>query len=696
MEMPMVLNNMISRRIDAGAIILVISGLVAALQADEFTLLTPKQPPAATKILSFPSGERIGSLYLEPESGPDWDDVRLRLPYTWEDFGIAEGDVHVPQDRNIQLHVRLAISPQENARLLAQIPRKHQVFEACRMRPDPHDLSWLLELDPNDLYRLSVDSLMKVTDANRRVLEPIRHLTGLRMLSLTDTGVTAKGLEHLRPLRSLRLLELTESSVSNRGLAVLKDLPALEYLQLGYQVSDAGLKQVAQCRNLRCLYLQTGKIWGPGLAELAKLPRLERLCISGSIPISDRHIKYLENLTHLKSLTLWGGAVERLTDTSLVFISRLKNLEELHFIGWSSPRFSSVGIAHLGNLKQLKKLDFGSSLTSEGMKHGDEIVRQLTALPHLESLKGISYLTAEGMKTLGTFRKLRCLTVSLKTRGLGYDGPTGLSYLADLSSLEELRMSSGDTMLSAADLASLESLIHLRDLSVSTQDLSDQALAPIGKLKRLETLHLSCSLNRSALNKLNGLSNLRQLDVSVRPRRNATETNATDELMLDLSGLKNMKELRLSGLSLQDSDLAFLEHMPLLENLTTGSDSASPLTGACLRYLRELRELNTLYITSLSSCTGADLAHLNGLPKLKNLDLHGDITNTALAFLTDQPRLHSLNIHTDNPIQIQTITGLKERHPTVEYIRVEEPWKPPTRPSQQRQPVRVSQPHTNR
>ena len=198
----MVLNNMISRRIDAGAIILVISGLVAALQADEFTLLTPKQPPAATKILSFPSGERIGSLYLEPESGPDWDDVRLRLPYTWEDFGIAEGDVHVPQDRNIQLHVRLAISPQENARLLAQIPRKHKVFEACRMRSDPHDLSGLSELDPNDLFWLRVFSMMdQRTGTDPRMFEPIGRLMGLRMLSLCETGVTDKGLEHLRSLR---------------------------------------------------------------------------------------------------------------------------------------------------------------------------------------------------------------------------------------------------------------------------------------------------------------------------------------------------------------------------------------------------------------------------------------------------------------------------------------------------------------
>jgi hypothetical protein len=689
----MAINSLFRKPFLVGATVLVLSGPVAGLYAENCSLITPKSLPTATKILSFPPGERMGSLYLESESGPGWNPVQLGFPYTWEDFGVAQGDVHVPQDRNIQLHVRLALSPQESAKLRGQIPRKHEVFEACRMRHDPYDLSGLSELEPNDLFRLSVDSLAKVAGANRRVLEPIRHLTGLCMLSLHDTGVTAKGLEHLRLLRSLRVLELTEPSVSNRGLAVLEDLPALECLILGSEVTDTGLKHVSQCPSLRCLRIRTGKIWGPGLAELAKLPRLERLCISGTSPISDRHIKYLENLTHLKSLTLWGGAAERLTDTSLVFISRLKNLEELHFIGWSSPRFSPVGIAHLGKLKQLKKLDLGSSLSGpEGRNHGNKIIQQLTTLAQLESLKGISYLTAEGMKTLGTFRKLRCLTVSLKTRGLGYSGPTGLSHLSGLTSLEELTISSGDTVLSGADLASLAPLSHLRDLFISTQNLTEQALTQISTLKQLECLDLSSYLTRSALNQLNGLVNLQRLDVSIRPRRDVAETAVVDELMLDLSGLKKMKALRLAGLSLQDSDLAFLEHLSLLEDLKVHSDS---LSGAFMQSLPGLADLNTLYASTLLGCTGEDLANLNGLPKLKNLDLTGNITNTALSSLTDQPRLHSLNIHTHNPIQKQTINGLRERHPAIEYIRVQEPWRPPKRPTQPQEGARGNRLRTN-
>ena len=43
-------------------------------------------------------------------------------------------------------------------------------------------------------------------------------------------------------------------------------------------------------------------------------------------------IRYLEGLTHLKSLTLWGTDDPPLTDASLASISKLTGLEELYFV----------------------------------------------------------------------------------------------------------------------------------------------------------------------------------------------------------------------------------------------------------------------------------------------------------------------------------------------------------------------------
>ena len=688
----MVPNNVIRTRIDAGAIMLVIFGLVAGLRAGEITLLRSNQPPGATRVLSFPSGQCTGNLYLEPESGPGWDPERVTLSAGWEYLSAAQGDVTVPEDRNIQLIVRLALSPLESARLRVHKPVSHRLTVANRVRKDPEDLSGLSQLDPNDLFRLSVSSPMHSrTGSKPEILEPIRHLAGLRILSLIGTGVTDKGLEHLRSLRSLRALELMESSITSRGLAVLRDLHALEYLDLRAGVTDAGLRHVGQHPNLRWLRIRTGRIWGPGLAELANMPHLERLCIWGSSqsPISDRHIKYMESLTQLKSLTLWGIAGS-LTDTSLASIGKLKNLEELYFIR-TNPRFTVVGVAHLKRLKNLKKVNFAQVWSGHpGVKYGDEVVRQLAALPNLESIKGISYLSAEGMKTLTVFRNLKCLGVALKDREQGYYGSTGVSYLASLGSLEELHISSEES-LSDADIACLEPLSRLRDLLISGGNVTDRGLASIGKLKQLERLHLSCALTLSGLNQLNGLSNLHYLKVRARARGNAS-TDTADELMLDLSGLKQMKNLDLSG-PLGDSDLQFLKHLPLLENLMIQPDA---LTGAFLRHLKGLPKLNHLVVSGLSGCTGEDLAHLNGLPKLRSLHLIGNITDTALASLAGPLCLESLNVDTDEPIRKQTVTDLTRSHPVIEYVHINVLPKVQTRPQRQRERTTVNQPRTNR
>ena len=686
----MVPNNVTCNRIGAGTIMLFLFGLFAGLQADEINPLKLNRLPTASRTLSFPSGQCMGNLHLEPESGPGWSARDVRLNGEWEHFVAAQGDVLVREGRNVKLFVRLALSPRESARFLAQNPQAHQQTVADRIRKDPYDLSGLSQLDPNDLFWLSVSTEMyRRSGADPRIFESISHLTGLEILTLFSTGITDEGLEHLRPLRSLKGLELMETSIGSRGLAVLKDLPALEYLQLGTGATDADLKQIAQVSSLRWLNIVGGRMWGPGLAELAKLPRLERLCFWGAGSISDRHIKYLEGLTQLKGLTFNGA--DALTDASLASIGKLKNLEELQFIR-SRPKFTPSGMAHLKNLKNLKTVDFAQAGIGHVREYyGDEVVQQLAAnLPNLESIQGINCLTAEGMKTLMAFRNLKYLHVALKNQALGYYGPTGVSHLAGLGSLEELHVSNAESF-SEADFASLKPLGRLKKLLVGSNYLSERSLASIGKLKQLERLYLGSPVTRNGLNQLNGLSNLHDLSVTV--MKNPAKTYPVDELMLDLSRLQKMKTLYLGGLPLHDSDLAFLKHMPLLENLQIHPDV---LTGAFFRHISELLELNLLRVSGLSDCTGEDLAHLNGLLKLRSLHLTGDITSTALASLTGPLCLESFRVETDEPIPKQTVADLTKSHPVIEFIHVHELPRVQTRPVPSPKHTRVSQPRTNR
>ena len=274
--------------------VLVVPGLAVSLSAGEITMSTAGPAPGATRTLSFPGDRWVGSLYLEPESGPGWDPEGVRLLGSWDYLGAARGEVRGPENRKVKLWMRLELTPRELMRLRAAKPQAYQLLIEDRTRAYAEGLSGLSQLDPNDLFWLTVSSAMyHRTGVNPRVFEPLRRLTGLELLTLASAGITDGGLKHLRGLRGLKGLELTQFGLSQRALAVLKDLPALEYLQLNTGVTDTGLKQVAQISTLRWLHLSERKLWGPGLAELARLPRLERLCFWGSSPITDRHMKYL-------------------------------------------------------------------------------------------------------------------------------------------------------------------------------------------------------------------------------------------------------------------------------------------------------------------------------------------------------------------------------------------------------------------
>jgi len=295
------------------------------------------------------------------------------------------------------------------------------------------------------------------------------------------------------------------------------------------------------------------------------------------------------------------------------------------------------------------------------------------------------------MKTLATCRHLKTLRVVLKDRRQGYSGPTGLSHLVGLHSLEQLAIQSGDP-LPDADLGSLESLAGLKDLSISGPPgwgISDRGLASLGKLKQLERLDLSTE-TRSGLNHLNGLSHLQYLQVTNLKEIDAGTGGPIDELALDLSGLTQMRDLNLTGLPLHDADLACLGRLPRLESLMI--QPSSPLTGASLRYLQGLPQLHRLWVFHLSNCTGQDLSLLGHLPNLRELRLAGDLTDAALASFMGPPSLNSLIVETDRPLRKETAAQLTKRHPGIESIHISTLPQTPPRLVGPAQPPRVVPP----
>jgi hypothetical protein len=678
------------------ATIVAACGWTTGVQAKELSASRAGLNPPGTRVLHFPADQYLGSLFVEdPCLGSEYMERGrdLSLPYGLDpervvlggdfDFAcLAQGDAAVPAGRNVKLIVMLRLPL--DRRELASRP-EYKMFGADRCREDPEDLSGLSSLDPNDLWGIQICRLVPMTRASEQVLEPISRLTGLRVLQLIRTGITDKGMELLKPLRSLGALDLcNEPFIGNQGLAVLKDLPSLEYLDLYTGVTDAGLKHVAQVKSLRWLRLRTGRIWGPGLAELANLPHLERLCIWGNEQqLSDRHIQYLEGLTHLKSLTLWGVA-GGLSDASLASIGKLRNLEELHFIGWDKgPSLTPAGMTHLMGLKKLRGIAFGLMWTIRPSGPSgpdcDELARQLARMPQLESITGLAYLSAEGMKTVATLRNLKRLHLVLAPRPMGYQGDTGLSHLAGLPSLEELRLD-GNPGLCDADLACLESMTHLKDLSLKGEGVTDAAMISVGKLHQLERLDMTLvGVTKRGLNQLKGLTNLQTLCVTAYP----DETPPIDEVPLNISSLRNLKTLTMQGVALRDADLASLAGMSDLEWLTFNA----PVTENCLGRLKGLDSLKYMRIDGISCLSGESLAHLADFPRLGDLHLHGRITDAALSKVAGSPYLWSLTAGTDEPIRRETVDRLKQTLPGIEYIHID-PLPKFAAPPQQLTPAR--------
>jgi len=364
---------------------LVIWGPVGGLGAEQAPPAIENLAPPATKVLHFPKDQAVGILSIEDRShGSEYlqhnfdpslpwamDAKLLDLDTAWQPLGVARGEVTVPAGQDLALRIQLKARPSE----LLHPNLQDRCFT------DPEDLAGLSGLEPNDLGMLFVSSLGERPYADERVIKPLSRFTGLKMLRLSRTGVTDKGMEYLRSLRSLRSLQLMEPRVSDAGLAALKYLPALEYVDLYTATGDAGLKYLGQLPNLRWLRIRMGRIAGPGLAELANLPCLERLSLWGSgWGLTDQHIRYLESLTRLKSLTLWGTNDPPLTDASLASISKLAGLEELYFVRIAT-RFTGAGVAHLKGLKNLKTVDFGSMIDPASLQH-------LAAIPNLVTING--------------------------------------------------------------------------------------------------------------------------------------------------------------------------------------------------------------------------------------------------------------------------------------------------------------------
>jgi hypothetical protein len=196
-----------------------------------------------------------------------------------------------------------------------------------------------------------------------------------------------------------------------------------------------------------------------------------------------------------------------------------------------------------------------------------------------------------------------------------------------VSQLPQVNVLFGVSLLGSADDASLQFLVHLRNLTfvdLSHSPLTDVGIRDLVRFPNLKSVNLGgTKITDRGMKQLAQLKNLWTLDIG--------GTNVSDAGLRELVGLKVLTSLDLFGLRISDPGLDVLGRLERLSRLTMGGEH---VTDATLARLASLKNLEFLYIEQ-ANITDAGLKQLAALKKLKvlQLELNMELTDGGVAEL---------------------------------------------------------------
>jgi Leucine-rich repeat (LRR) protein len=190
--------------------------------------------------------------------------------------------------------------------------------------------------------------------------------------------------------------------------------------------------------------------------------------------------------------------------------------------------------------------------------------------------------------------------------------------------------------IDGAAAAMIAGFSNLEDLSLDHCQLNDEAVDRIKTLRKLRSLSLwwSTGMSASALEEIGTIRNLETLDLSavkgaakdVKYLRKLPQLRhvdlsliATDSTLEQLEGLDNLREIDVNGAKVTD---AGLKRLGSLRNLERIGAAYTKITDAGLCQLKGLVHLNDLSLDD-TAVTNAGLVNLYGLKELRNLILLG-------------------------------------------------------------------------
>lgn len=315
-------------------------------------------------------------------------------------------------------------------------------------------------------------------------------------------------------------------------------------------------------------------------------------------------------------------------------------------------------VQRLAELKDLKRLDLSLTYVS------DRGIESLQKLPQLEDLNlaAAEFITDAAISYLRGNRTLRRLNL----RGTDVTD-TSLQYIAEVAGLKQLDVS--QTQISDVGLDHLPALAELEDLNLGGNKISGVSLNVLKLLPKLKVLSFAGIQRRNA-----GL---------------CWAPVITDKELSTLSLLKNLEELDLGwgiGLGNQDPALkgklptgeaecrivggirvtdAGLAQLTALKHLRRLNISGSPVTPSGIKRLEGLQTLERLNLWNCTALDDSIAPTLASLPKLSRLDLSstgvGDATLQRLASL---PQLREVYL-TDTRATAEGADTLRKSRPGI-------------------------------
>ena len=286
-------------------------------------------------------------------------------------------------------------------------------------------------------------------------------------------------------------------------------------------------------------------------------------------------------------------------------IARLKNVKTVYFY-----RCSSISDATLGALRHLPKLEYLKLRSCPK-------IYSLAALNSCRNLKRLQIRNVN-KNIFDEFQRLKILNQieDLEIGDCQYLNVGHARIIATAKNLKRLRLDSCSALTDKffqplANLPNLES-VELHYCRKLAGDFLSY-LPPTTKsldLKKLQILpeHIS------QLERFNNLESLKCQSIFKAPQRNASQADWDS-----LHRATNLKKVYLPNISIRDQQLASWDSLTQLESLDLSRSTG--FSGAGLRCLRSMKNLETLNLSGCRLVDSRELPHFQNLERLKTLDL---------------------------------------------------------------------------